>query len=75
MFYDKTHLINWKLNSEIKSWWAVIFKMNRNLSMYFRHTHCFGNRYMLDIQILKKTPLFFDKTYPLIKFELMYDKQ
>ena len=31
--------------------------MNRNLSMPFRHTHCLGNKYMLDIQILKKNPV------------------
>ena len=55
MYYEKTHLINWKLNSEMKSWWAVIFKMNTNLSMSFRHTDCLGNKYV-DIQIFEKTP-------------------
>ena len=43
----------------------VIFKMNRNLSMSLRHTHCLGNKYLLDIQILeKKTP--FLQSIPLV---------
>ena len=40
------------------------FKMNKNLSMSFRHTHCLGNKYMLDVQILKKTP--FSQNIPLV---------
>ena len=42
----------------------MIFKMNKNLSMSFRRTDCLGNKYRLDIQILKKTP--FSQNIPIV---------
>ena len=42
----------------------MIFKMNKNLCMSLRRTHCLGNKYMLDVQILKKTP--FSQNIPLV---------
>ena len=32
--------------------------------MFFRHTPCLGNKYMLDIQILQRTP--FLQNMPLV---------
>ena len=66
MFYEKTHLINCKLNSEIKSWRAMIFKMKKKFSKSFRHTHYIGSKYMLDIQIFKKKNTHFLQNIALV---------
>ena len=62
-FYEKTILINWKLDSEIKSLQSVILKMKRFLSMLFWYTYYLGYKNMLDIHIREKAA-FFCKKYP-----------
>ena len=54
----KTHLINPKLDSKIKSLWAVIFKMNRFLPISIRRTYCLDYRNMLEIHISEKASFF-----------------
>ena len=34
------------------------FQNRKKFILSFQHTHCLGNKYMLDIKIIKKTPPF-----------------
>ena len=51
---EKTYLINQKLDPQIKSFWGLIFKVNKFSSMSFRHTHCLGYKNMLKVHIFEK---------------------
>ena len=55
----RKELINRKLDSEIKSLSAGIFKMNRSLSVSFRRTHRLGYKNMLHVHIPEKFFFFF----------------
>ena len=65
MFFEKSDLIKQKLDLTGKIVIrTVTFKMNRFLSMFFRHTHCLSYENMLKIHVLEKVS--FLQNIPLV---------